>query len=66
MDPKDQLILNNLNELSNSGIEVAYNKLEELRKKIKITNKAKLEKINEDLRMEQWVIEMVDRNKKNI
>ena len=66
MTPKDQLILNNLNELSNSGIEVAYNKLEELRKKIKITNKAKLEKINEDLRMEQWVIEMVDRNKKNI
>ena len=66
MTPVDQLILKNLNELSDSGIEVAYNKLEELRKKIKITNKAKLEKINEDLRMEQWVIEMVDRNKKNI
>ena len=66
MTPKDQLILNNLNELSNSGIEVAYNKLEELRKKIKTTNKAKIEKINEDLRIEQWVIEMVDRNKKNI
>ena len=66
MNPKDQLILNNLNELSDSGIEVAYNKLEELRKKIKTTNKAKLEKINEDLRIEQWVIKMISKNKKNI
>ena len=66
MNPKDQLILNNLNELSDSGIEVAYNKLEELRKKIKTTNKAKLEKINEDLRMEQWVTKMIYKNKKNI
>jgi len=66
MTPKDQLILKNLNELSNSGIEVAYNKLEELRKKIKTTNKAKIEKINEDLLMEQWVIEKVIGNKKNI
>ncbi len=66
MTPKDQLILNNLNELSDSGIEVAYNKLEELRKKIKTTNKAKLEKINEDLRMEQWVTKMIYKNKKNI
>lgn len=66
MTPKDQLILNNLNELSDSGIEVAYNKLEELRKKIKTTNKAKIEKINEDLRMEQWVTKMIYKNKKNI
>jgi len=66
MNPKDQLILNNLNELSDSGIEVAYNQLEELRKKIKTTNKAKLEKINEDLRMEQWVTKMIYKNKKNI
>tara|TARA_R110002012_G_scaffold70375_2_gene181368 strand:- start:52 stop:252 length:201 start_codon:yes stop_codon:yes gene_type:complete len=66
MTPKDQLILNNLNELSDSGIEVAYNKLEELRKKIKTTNKARLEKINEDLRMEQWVTKMIYKNKKNI
>ena len=66
MTPKDQLILNNLNELSDSGIEVAYNKLEELRKKIKTTNKAKLEKINEDLRMEQWVTKRIYKNKKNI
>jgi len=66
MTPKDQLILNNLNELSDSGIEVAYNQLEELRKKIKTTNKAKLEKINEDLRMEQWVTKMIYKNKKNI
>ena len=66
MTPKDQLILNNLNELSDSGIEVAYNQLEELRKKIKTTNKARLEKINEDLRMEQWVTKMIYKNKKNI
>ena len=66
MTPKDQLILNNLNELSDSGIEVACNQLEELRKKIKTTNKARLEKINEDLRMEQWVTKMIYKNKKNI
>jgi len=62
MTPVDQLILKNLNELSESGVEVAYNKLEELRKKIKNTNKAKQEKIIEDQRMEQWVNNQIDNN----
>ena len=62
MTPKDQLILKNLNELSESGVEVAYNNIEELRKKIKNTNKAKQEKIIEDQRMEQWINDQIETN----
>ena len=62
MTAKDQLILKNLNELSESGVEVAYNNIEELRKKIKNTNKAKQEKIIEDQRMEQWINDQIETN----
>jgi len=59
MTPVDQLIIKNLNELSESGVEVAYNKLQELRNKLKTKSKVDL---TEDQRMEQWVIDRVNSN----
>jgi hypothetical protein len=62
MTPVDQLIIKNLNELSESGVEVAYNKLQELRNKLKTKSKVD---ITEDQRMEQWVIDRVNSNIKS-
>ena len=59
MTPVDQLIIKNLNELSEYGVEVAYNKLQELRNKLKTKSKVDL---TEDQRMEQWVIDRVNSN----
>lgn len=59
MTSVDQLIIKNLNELSESGVEVAYNKLQELRKKLKTKSKVDL---TEDQRMEQWLIDRINSN----
>ena len=63
MTPVDRLIIKNLNELSESGVELAYKKLQELKKKL--TNESKVD-LNEDMRMEQWVIDRINANIKNI
>ena len=57
MTSVDRFILKNLDDLSESGVEVAYNKLQERVNQFKL----KID-VTEDVRMDQWIIDRINTN----